>query len=160
MIALLALLATFYQLHLQRVHNEKSLQPLGQISFGDKDRTLRVRINNSGIGPLIIEKIIYSKDGKNFSIISDCLDLNPRSYTHLRTSESARRVIYPASELIIFETIFDADEPEEKIDEARTQLSTLSLVVTGRDIYNNKITIKRDLGWFDTREELKNLKTE
>lgn len=160
MIALLALLATCYQLYLQRVHNEKSLRPLGQIDFLDKQRTLRVRLCNNGIGPLIIEKITFLKDGKKYFVISDCLDLNPRSYMHLRTSESARTVIYPASELIIFETTFDVDEPEEKIDDARGQLSTLALVVKGRDIYNNKLTIKRDFGWFDTRGELKILQTE
>ncbi|MET3125461.1 hypothetical protein ABID42_000549 [Arcicella rosea] len=145
------MLATFYQLYLQRVHNEKSLRPLGQIDFRDKERTLRVRISNNGIGPLIIEKIIYIKDGKKFAVISDCLTLNPRSYAHLRTSESASTVIYPSSNLVIFETTFEADEPEEDIDEARTQLSSLSLVVIGRDIYNNKITIKRDFEWFGTR---------
>ncbi len=150
-IALLALLATFYQLYLQRVHNEKSLRPLGQIDFRDKERTLRVRISNNGIGPLIIEKIIYTKNGKKFAIISDCLTLNPRSYAHLRTSESARTVIYPASNLVIFETTFESDEPEELIDEARIQLSSLSVVVIGRDIYNNKITIKRDFAWFGER---------
>ncbi|MEA5260316.1 hypothetical protein VB264_21130 [Arcicella aquatica] len=148
MIALLALLATCYQLYLQRVHNEKSLRPLGQIDFLDKQRTLRVRLCNNGIGPLIIEKITFLKDEKKYSVISDCLDLNPRSYMHLRTSESTRTVIYPASSLIIFEKTFEVDESEENIDDVRTQLSSLSVVVIGRDIYNNKITIKRDFGWF------------
>jgi len=151
MIALLALLATFYQLYLQRVHNEKSLRPLGQIDFRDKERTLRVRISNNGIGPLIIEKIIYTKNSKKFAVISDCLTLNPRTYAHLRTSESARSVISPSSSFVIFETTFDTDEPEDLIDEVRTQLARLSLMVIGRDIYNNKITIKRDFAWFGER---------
>lgn len=32
-ISLLALLATFYQAHLQRVHNQKSVQPLAEINL-------------------------------------------------------------------------------------------------------------------------------
>ena len=39
-ISILALLATFYQLYLQRVHNEKSLKPLGQLDLYDSDKQL------------------------------------------------------------------------------------------------------------------------
>lgn len=59
-ISLLALLATFYQLHLQRVHNEKSLKPLAQIDLVDRDK-LSVHIPNNGVGPMIVETIFYLK---------------------------------------------------------------------------------------------------
>ena len=60
-ISVFALIATFYQLYLQRVHNEKSLKPLGQIYFSDRDKTILVQVLNNGLGPLIIDRLTFKK---------------------------------------------------------------------------------------------------
>ena len=147
-ISLLALLATFYQLHLQRAHNEKSLQPLAQIDLLDREKLLHVRIQNNGVGPLIIEKLTFSKDGKSYSSIKDCLELSPRTYQHLSTVESANKVLLPGAYLEIFSTLFEEGDTDEEMDRARNQLAVLRLRMEGRDIYNNKVTAERDLHWF------------
>lgn len=147
-ISLLALLATFYQLHLQRVHNEKSLMPLAQIDLMDREKRLYVHIQNNGVGPLIVEKLTFLKDDKGYSSIKDCLDLNPRSYQHILITESAKKVIQAGSYLEIFSTLFEEGETDMDIDQARMQLASLRLRMEGLDIYNNKITIERELDWF------------
>lgn len=96
-ISLLALLATFYQLYLQRVHNEKSLRPIAQIGIMDRDKVLHVHIENNGVGPLIIEKLTFFKNGKSYSDIEPCLTLNPRSYQHISVTEFAKKVVLPGS---------------------------------------------------------------
>lgn len=94
-ISVLALLATFYQLYLQRVHNAKSLKPLGQVDFRDRNRQLAVWIANNGMGPMIIDRITFFKNGNSFTNIEDCLSLNTRSYRRIPISESAKKWYCP-----------------------------------------------------------------
>lgn len=148
LISVLALLATFYQLHLQRVYNEKSLKPLGQIDLPDYNKQLAVHVRNNGLGPLIIDRLTFVKDGQSYTKIEDCLDLNPRSYMHMAINDAVKRVVLPNAHLVVFETQFDPHESETEIDHARNQLAPITLKVEGRDIYDNKMTIERDFGWF------------
>lgn len=147
-ISLLALLATFYQLHLQRVHNEKSLKPLAQIDLMDREKRLYVHIQNSGVGPLVIEKLAFSKNGTTSHSIKDYISLNPRVYQHILITEATKKVIMAGSHLEIFSTLFGEGDTEEDIENARKQLAEIKLKVDGRDIYNNKVTIERSLDWF------------
>lgn len=146
-ISLLALLATFYQLHLQRLHNEKSLKPLGQIDVGDRKKHLFVHIQNNGLGPLIIDKVIFMKDGKEFDTITECLNLDPKSFWHISVKGTYKKVILPNTHLVVFDKNTENDSPED-VDDIRKQLSQITLKVNCLDIYENKITIKRNLGWF------------
>lgn len=147
-IALFALVATCYQLYLQRVHNEKSLKPLGQIDLPDHNKQLAVHIRNNGLGPLIIDRLTFVKNGQQYTTIEDCLDLDPRSYMRVSINDSLKRVILPNSHLMVFETYFEVHENEAEIDHARKQLAPITLKVEGRDIYDNKITLGRDFRWF------------
>lgn len=146
-ISLLALLATFYQLYLQRLHNEKSLKPLGQIDVGDRKKHLFVHIQNNGLGPLIIDNISFIKDGKTLEAISECLYLDPKSYWHISLKGIDKKVILPNSHLVVFDKNTENDSQEE-IDGIRMQLSQIGLTVQGKDIYNNKISFRRNLEWF------------
>ncbi|CCH56549.1 hypothetical protein BN8_05904 [Fibrisoma limi BUZ 3] len=147
-ISILALLATFYQLYLQRTHNEKSLKPLGQIDLPDYNKQLAVHIRNNGLGPLIIDRLLFIKDGQPYTAIDDCLDLDPKSYMRVAITNAVKRVVLPNAHLVVFETRFDEHEGESEINHARRQLALITLKVEGRDIYDNKITLERDLQWF------------
>ncbi|MEM6359405.1 MAG: hypothetical protein AAF731_04900 [Bacteroidota bacterium] len=144
----MALLATFYELHLQRRHNEKSLQPIAQIAITDRGRLLSIHIENNGVGPLIVEKLTFTKDGKHYTNIEDCLDLDPRSYQHISVSESDKKVILPGSYEEVFSMEFSEGYTDKEMDSARQQLATLKLRVDGRNIYQNKVTVERELQWF------------
>ncbi|WP_421825907.1 hypothetical protein [Larkinella sp.] len=152
LVSWLALLATLYQLRLQRTHNEKSLQPLGQIDLEDRQGHLFIHVTNNGMGPMIIEKLLFWKDGKMHTTIEACLDLAPQSYTAIGVNESVRKVILPNGRLVIFETRFE--NGEEDPHRVRQQLSPIRLQVAFRDIYGNKTTIERDFQWF-ARYEMK-----
>lgn len=146
-ISLLALLATFYQLYLQRIHNEKSLKPLGQIDIEDRKNHLFVYIQNNGLGPLIIDKVIFIKDGKEFETITECLKLDPKSFWHISLKGTDKKVILPNSHLVVFDKNTE-NESIEKIDEIREELCLITIKVNCRDIYDNKISFKRHLEWF------------
>ena len=145
---MLALLATFYQLYLQRAHNEKSLKPLGQIVLSDHNQIISVCLRNHGLGPLIIEKLAFTKNSTTHSSIEECLDLDPRSYMHIAKDDMIERVLLPNSSLVVFEKNFRNHIGEEEMNLTRKQLSLITLNAEGRDIYDNKTIFKRDLKWF------------
>ncbi|MCE7056893.1 hypothetical protein LZF95_19595 [Algoriphagus sp. AGSA1] len=144
----MALLATFYQLHLQRAHNEKSLKPLVQVDLIDKDR-LAIHIQNNGVGPMIVETIHYLKGDGNYSNLRDCLSLNARSFQHLTFSPPEQKIILAGSYLEVFSKRIKEDDNREEINGIRKQLAEISLQVHGRDIYNNKVAVERKLDWFE-----------
>jgi len=147
-ISVLALLATFYQLYLQRIHNAKSLKPLGQVDLLDLNRRLVVGIANNGMGPMIIDRITFFKDGNSSANIEDCLSLNIRSYWRIPVSESVKKVVLPNASFEVFATEFEEHEGEAEITNARKQLSAIMLKVEYRDIYDHKFSLERNLDWF------------
>lgn len=149
LISILALVATFYQLYLQRSHNEKSLKPLPQIVLDDYKKQLFVHLKNHGVGPLTIEKLIFEKDSKEFFTLKDCLNLDPKSYMHdVQANDPLRQVILPAGTLEIFAMSFADSVSEEEINAVRKELASITLNVKGRDIYNNSIVVERSFKWF------------
>ncbi|RYC67055.1 hypothetical protein EQG79_26610 [Spirosoma sordidisoli] len=145
-ISWLAWFALLYQVYLQRTHNEKSLKPLGQIDLEDRHGHIFVRVTNNGLGPMIVDRLIFQKEGRTYTSIEDCLELDSRSYTRISVNESVRKVILPNGYLTIFETRLE--KSEEDAHRVRQQLSSIRLQVDFRDIYDNKAIIKRDFGWF------------
>jgi hypothetical protein len=146
-LSILALLATFYQLYLQRIHNEKSVKPLLQIDLGDHKTQLFVRVQNNGLGPLIVDRLVFTKEGRKFFCLEDCLDLDPKSYMRVAVSETVSKVIVPGSYLTVFEKNIE-NLTEAEADQIRDILSAISMRVMGKDIYDNRIVLERDLDWF------------
>ncbi|PKK36763.1 hypothetical protein BWI96_10345 [Siphonobacter sp. SORGH_AS_0500] len=143
-ISLLALFATFYQLYLQRSHNEKSVRPFGQIDLEDRKGHMAVWISNNGLGPMILDELRFYKNGKTYEAIKDCLELDARSYTSISVGDSVQKIILPNAQLIVFETRVY----EDKINEVREQLALITVEARFRDIYDNRSSINRDLKWF------------
>jgi hypothetical protein len=148
LISWLAWFLLLYQVYLQRTHNEKSLKPLGQIDFRDRQGQLYVRVSNNGVGPMILDRLSFSKDGKSYPTIEECLQLEKRSYSRLDGYESVRKVILPNSSLMIFEASLTPQESETALNPVRDQLSLITLKVEFHDIYDNKMTIERNCQWF------------
>jgi hypothetical protein len=146
-ISLLALFATFYQLYLQRHHNEKSLKPLGQIEVYDRKKHIYVHIQNNGLGPMIIDKVVFIKDGIKHENITQCIDLDPKSYWHVPVNTQYKKVILPNTHLVVFNKNTENHSSEE-IEAIRKQLSPINLKVCCRDIYDNKLSFERNLEWF------------
>lgn len=138
---------TCYQLYLQRVHNEKSLKPLGQIELGDTKKRVYVYIQNNGIGPLIVDNVIFIKNGSQYNSISECLSLNPKSYLHTFIDSILKKVIQPNSQLAVFEKNIE-NLSNEEIDQVRKQLAPITVKVNYRDIYDNKFSFEKSMHWF------------
>jgi hypothetical protein len=147
-ISVLALLATFYQLYLQRVHNEKSLRPLGQIDLIDINNEVSVRVVNNGMGPMIIDRLTFFREGNSYTNIDDCLTLDSRSYQRIPVNETLQKIILPNASLDVFSTEFEAREEKTNIENALKQLATIAVRVYFRDIYDNRFTMERNLDWF------------
>jgi hypothetical protein len=147
-LSILALLATFYQLYLQRIRNEKSVKPLLQINLTDHNGLIYVHVQNNGLGPVIIERLIFLKDGLPHNDIKNCLEFDSKQYQHVTINESVKKVIPHGTYMEVFSKQFESNFTKDEIDNIRRQLAALQLEVEGRDIYDHKISAKRDLSWF------------
>lgn len=100
------------------------------------------------MGPMIIDRITFFKDGNSFSNIEDCLNLDARSYRRIPISESAKKVVLPNASFEVFATEFEEHEGEAEITNAREKLSVITLKVEYRDIYDHTFSLERSLDWF------------
>jgi hypothetical protein len=155
-LSILALVATFYQLYLQRIHNEKSVKPLVQINLTDHNGLVYVHIQNNGLGPMIIEKLIFTRGDQVYHDITECLSLNPRTYQHVFISASIKKVVPHGTYLEVFSRLFDGNSTKEEIDVVRQELASLRLTVEGKDMYDKKIVVERDLHWFARHAQKQN----
>jgi len=147
-LSFLAFLATFYQAHIQRVHNQKSVKPLAQIDLRDRDGAFFVHVQNNGVGPMTIDRLTFTKGQESYNRIQDCLDIDPKLYSHVDVSDTNKKVIVPGGFLVVFSEILDPADNAERVALFRQQLSALHLKVEGHDIYNNRIAIEKSLNWF------------
>jgi hypothetical protein len=152
-LSILALLATFYQAYLQRIHNEKSVKPLIQINLTDSNGLIFVHIQNNGLGPVIVQKLVFIKDEQLYNDIKDCLALNPNSYQHVSINKSVTKVVPPGTYLEVFSKQFDTTNALAEMDKIRRELATIKLKVEGKDIYDNKVIVERELSWFVRHEK-------
>lgn len=143
-------------MYIQRVHNAKSLKPLGQIDTGDFKNLIYIYIQNNGLGPMIIDKLIFIKGGKPYNFISDCLNLDPKSYWHIRIDDSVQKFVVPNTHFKIFEKNIE-NHTETEIENIKKDLSSIIVKVNYRDIYDNKFILERNLNWFSRHSASKKL---
>lgn len=147
-LSILALFATFYQAYIQRIHNQKSVKPLVQVDLVNRDGFLAIYVRNNGIGPYIIKKLEFLRNGEKFEGIEDCLSMNPRIYQSIPITKYTPKTILPGASFDVFSLQCKLDDPERNIDDVKGQLSVLKIKVTGVDIYDNIIIIERSFDWF------------
>jgi hypothetical protein len=151
-VSIFALVVTWRQLYIQRKHNENSLKPLGQIDLGDYNKHTFVYLINYGLGPLIIKKLSFNKMGIEYSRITDCLEIDSKTYMHIDIDNQQQKIVLPGKYIEIFETKFvhkpNTSYNGQSMINLKRQLSGIFLTVYYSDIYNNNYTICRDLVWF------------
>lgn len=146
-ISFCALGLTCYEAYSDRLHNVKSVKPLCQIDLGDYKDKIYVYIKNCGVGPMIIDKITFTKAGQHFSAISDCLELDPKTYEHVEISDANIKAVTPNSFLVVFEKNIE-NLTDEDVNQTKKQLTHISVKVNYRDIYDNKFIFEKNLKWF------------
>ena len=147
-LSLLALFATLYEAYLQRTHNRKSVRPLIQIDLWDHGNKLYVYIRNNGLGPMIVDKLTFSKKGTSYAYIKDCIEIPSASYMHVLVNDAAKRVVLPNAHLTVFEKTFGDHVLDAEMDLVRKQLFPITLKVNYRDIYDTKFSFERNFDWF------------
>jgi len=146
-ISVISLLFTFFALKYQREHNFKSVKPIGLISPGDYEDDIFIRIDNNGIGPLIIKKIEVKRKTETANSLIDIIpeDLNNRIVwaTYLKNIEDM--AIIGGDSLTLLEFIPNYNDTEIKFEtwenlktELRQVLKDVSLFVEYTDIYEKK----------------------
>jgi hypothetical protein len=139
----------------QRKHNEQSVRPLAEITVADYEDSLRVKLRNHGIGPMIVTAITVS-DGANAkpTLLGWMPELpGSRPWTNF-TDEVRDRTLAPGSEMILLElTEYEGEEGFAKCrDLIRDALAPLTVNVEYTNIYNTIMPPRRkDLSWFGRR---------
>lgn len=136
----------------QRKHNELSVRPLAEITVGDYEDSLRVKLRNHGIGPMIVTAITVS-DGVNAK--PTLLEWMPglpgsRPWTNF-TDEVRDRTLAPGSEMILLELTEYKGEVgfADCRNMVRKALAPLTVNVEYTNIYNTVMPPRRKaLSWF------------
>jgi hypothetical protein len=136
----------------QRKHNVISLMPIPEITHGDFEDRIIVKILNNGAGPLLIKKFqVFHNEEFRGSVIEFMPDLyegrNWNNFTHTFNNRTLRA----GSELVIIELKEMDGEENFNIsrDLVRGYLAPLIIKVEYSDIYGTKMPkYEKDLSWY------------
>ncbi len=157
--ALCAIIISFFSIVIialsfwtQRRHNFKSLTPIAQFPISDYDNLIAVKLKNTGVGPLLVEKFTSHKGNIQKDNIISWMPKTPKGLKWDTFYDSLDGLsIPPNQEEILIELSGNIkDEIFIKFrDKSRKALKDLKIKVQYRDIYNRKMPLKeRDLKWF------------
>lgn len=158
-ISITSLIVSVLALHIQRVHNKKSVKPIGQITIGDYEEEIYVRIDNNGVGPLIISKFeaAYLTLVKSNLIELIPEDLNQKIEWSSFVQEIEKKVIPSGERMILLKAKHGGDKDASKItvhdqywSELRRVLADITIKINYTDIYDSKPEeITRNLTFFN-----------
>lgn len=162
LISIAAVIFTAWSLYIQREHNKKSIKPIGKIRVGDYETNIYVRIDNSGIGPLILLKVfVNGEEVTENKMVLDYLPDNVVERIRWKnfTNNYKNRTIPVGEnlELIRWTPSSDYEKSDEEIFEAkkdiRNSLKNLNLKIEYTDIYGRKtFNDELELSWFGRNE--------
>lgn len=152
LVSFVSILLTIVSLWIQRRHNFKSLKPIASLPVGDYENLIEVKLRNTGVGPLIVEKFTAC-DGcetKN-NLISFMPEAPPEIYWDTFYDELDGLCVPPNEIANIIKLSGDINSGAfiSFRDEVRDVLRNISIKVQYKDIYDRKMPCKsRDLEWF------------
>lgn len=137
---------------IQRKHNELSVRPLAEVTVGDYENSVRVKLLNNGTGPMIIIGVTVS-DGANAksSLIEWMPDLpDERPWTNF-TYALRHRTLQSGAEITLLELTSEGDDLQftKCRDLVREALTPLTVNVEYTDIYDSIMRpCRKSLSWF------------
>ncbi|MCW4017008.1 MAG: hypothetical protein NWF06_11615 [Candidatus Bathyarchaeota archaeon] len=152
-VSIVSIVFTIIQVQLQRTHNKKTVKPIGRIRIGDYQNNIYVKIENNGVGPLIVRQIQIKREKlQTTESFIDILpaDLTKRiTWTNFTGSYEGRTIIPGQSLELIVWTINDSykkitDELERETiinqdrSDLRKSLKKVSVSITYTDIYEKE----------------------
>lgn len=154
-VSTISILLAIFNMTTQRTHNRKSLMPIAHVRFGDYDNRIFVQLHNDGIGPMLIDNIVVSKNRgwskKQASFLGLVPALPPGILWSTFVTDLSGRALSAGKDITIL--LLEGDPSDQKFLAARQSvrqaLSDLQIVVKYRDIYGHKMPVtKRNLDWF------------
>jgi hypothetical protein len=151
-ISLLSIILTLLSLLLQQRHNYKSLTPIANISISDYENTIAVKLENTGVGPLIVDDFVVSKGSENRKSIISWMPKTPKGmYWDTFYDNLEGRCIPQNTEVVLIKLSGKLEDHAfvSFRDIVRRSLCELQVAVEYRDIYKRLMPKKeRDLKWF------------
>jgi hypothetical protein len=143
-------------LRIQREHNYKSLKPIGVISAADYENKIFIRVDNCGVGPLVIKEVIVKNKTINASTVIDILpdQLIARiTWADFATNLESKSI--PVGENLHLlrweadEIGFEQQKTIEDRRDIRNALKDITVIVEYTDIYEKNIfKVERSMEWF------------
>jgi hypothetical protein len=148
-ISVFSLFVTIYTTHLQRKHNYHSLAPLVWIQLGDYEEDILVKIENTGVGPIVFKKLSVTKGEAQKGSVVEWMptDITWKGFVNIFSGRS----IPAGGHLTILHLTGDASDEDfiKTREEVRSLLSELTVNIEFEDIYKRKQpTFSRSLDWF------------
>lgn len=167
-ISIVSIIFTIIQVQLQRIHNKKTVKPIGRIRIGDYQDHIFIKIENNGLGPLIIKQILTKNKFKNTT--ESFIDILPQEltiripWTNFTGAYEGRTIIPGQSlELIVWRINGSYDgKAQEVIDKDRSDLrkalQDISISVTYTDVYEveefkHELTNEKFNYWYGRHEK-------
>lgn len=172
-VSIVSIVFTVIQLKIQRTHNKKTVKPIGRIKMGDYQNNIFVKIENNGVGPLIVRQVLIKN--KTLQTTKSFIDILPAdltkriTWTNFTGSYESRTIIPGQSLELIVWTINDSykkidseTEREAKIDQDRSELrkalKDVSVSLSYTDIYEkeefrHELTSQEFNDWYGRHEE-------
>jgi hypothetical protein len=156
-VSILSVIFTWFTLKYQRLHNYKTVRPIGIIVAGDYENKIFIRLDNSGIGPLIIKKVVVKNKTLEASTVIDIIptDLSKRIvWTDFAAALEQKTI--PAGQqlnLIVWTPNNYQDDNHGRISQDRTDLrralKDVTVTLSYTDVYErNVFKDERSLDWF------------
>lgn len=154
-VSITSIVIAIVNIAMQRAHNRKSVFPIGHISVGDYERRVSVRLRNEGVGPMIIEKAIVTRENGSEQAKSAILDFLPDLPDgYLWTTfvgDISGRAISAGDEIVLVSLEGDQNDVDfiAAREMTREALSNLTIGVDYKNIYGERMpSVSRRLDWF------------
>ena len=154
-VSVISIVIAIVNMTMQRAHNRKSVLPIGHLSVEDYENRISVRLQNNGVGPMIIEKVTVTRvsdGGQAKSAVIDFMPELPSGYLWSAfVGDIAGRAITAEGNITL--VALEGEQREKRFITARTMtreaLSGLTIKVEYKNIYGESMPpASRSLSWF------------
>jgi hypothetical protein len=151
-VSVVSVLISVQAARVQRKHNELSVRPIAEVTVGDYEHSLRVKIRNNGTGPMLVHSVTISNGVDTKKRLIDWMPPLPHGRLWTNFSHTLRhRTIQAGAEITLLElTEFDGEQNFAKCrDIVRKALSPLTVKVEYSDIYDSLMRPHiKPMSWF------------
>ncbi len=150
LVSITAIIFSVISLHIQHTHNRKSVKPIGIITISDYENLLNIKIQNAGIGPLLIKSITsINKEGRSKDYPIDWMP-SGISWSDFRKSLENHAIV-PNAKTVLLEYKVDLNNTLsiKTRDIIRSILKELKILIKYTDVYEKQtFSTTRSLEWF------------